>query len=97
MEARLETERKAVLDEKRAKRAQLQPLPPAPAPKSVEDDLIHDDDWNGSYQTKSSDSDQNRLFQTLLNSCFLDHQVDFVALLNQWRLHNPYQKSENQT
>ena len=65
MEARLETERKAVLDEKRAKRAQLQPLP-APAPKSVEDDLIHDDDWNGSYQTYHSD--QNRLFQTLSNS-----------------------------
>ena len=45
----METERQAKLDDKRAKRAQLNPPPPpAPAPKSVEDDLIHDDERNGS-------------------------------------------------
>lgn len=69
MEARLETERQAKLDDKRAKRAQLNPPPPpAPAPKSVEDDLIHDDERNGSDLYSHSDTaDTFRLCQTAVS------------------------------
>ena len=70
MEARLETERQAKLDDKRAKRAQLNPPPPpAPAPKSVEDDLIHHDERNGSdlYSDHSDTADTFRLCQTAVS------------------------------
>ena len=77
MEARLETERQAKLDDKRAKRAQLNPPPPpAPAPKSVEDDLIHDDERNDSHQISYFTFRHTRHFQTLPNSCLFIHQVD---------------------
>ena len=68
MEARLETERQAKLEDKRAKRAQMQPLPPpAPASKSDKDDLIHDDERDGSYHTKTFRFRHSRHFQTLPN------------------------------
>ena len=79
MEARLETERKAVLDEKRAKRAQLQPLPPAPVPKSTEDDLIYDDDWNGSYQTEHFSFRQKQTSSDLLKQLFLESSGGFCS------------------
>ena len=94
MEARLETERQAKLDDKRAKRAQLNPPPPpAPAPKSVEDDLIHDDERNGSdlYSDHSDTSDTFRHCKTAVSSFTRWILKSFQAL------HNLYQKSENQT